>query len=243
MVTARTIAFVFARGNSKGVPGKNLRLLGDVPLVAHSIRAAQASGVVDRIIVSTDDPDIARAAEGYGAHVPWSRPPELATDEAPEWLAWQHAIEYVKSEPGGASFETFVSLPATAPLRTPDDVARAVELFRTNNCDAVITGTLARRNPAFNMVVADEHGFVRLAAASAKPPARRQDAPVMFDVATVAYVADPSYVRSASGLLAGRVRLLEVAPEHAIDIDSELDLLIAELLWSRLPDIGTRSPL
>src|SRR4051812_18304734 len=85
-------AFIFARGGSKGVPGKNIRPLAGRPLIAHAITAARSATCVSRIIVSTDDDAIAEAASAWGAEVPFRRPPELARDDSPEWLAWRHAI-------------------------------------------------------------------------------------------------------------------------------------------------------
>lgn len=238
MASPSVIAFVFARGGSKGLSRKNLRVLGGHPLVAHSIRAAQASGIVERVMVSTEDAEIAEVAEEYGADVPWLRPPELASDAAPELLAWQHALAHLDTR--GVDFDVFLSLPPTAPLRTPTHVVEAVQLFERKPCDLVITGSPARRNPTFNMVVIDSHGFVEVAMPNVESPTRRQGAPPMYDMSTVAYVADPDYLRKAKRLLSGRVRLLEVAPEHAIDIDTELDLEIAEALWQRMPSVGTR---
>src|SRR5690606_14672723 len=87
----RTIAFVFARGGSKGVPRKNVRPLDGRPLIAHSIEVGLATPGVETVIVSTDDAEIAAVARAYGAEVPFLRPAELAQDSSPEWLAWRHA--------------------------------------------------------------------------------------------------------------------------------------------------------
>src|SRR5687767_5970077 len=86
------VGFIFARGGSKGIPRKNIRLLGGKPLIAYSIEAARASRFIERVIVSTDDPEIAKVAQQYGAEIPFIRPAELAQDNSPEWLAWQHAV-------------------------------------------------------------------------------------------------------------------------------------------------------
>ena len=88
----KTIAFIFARGGSKGLPGKNIRLLGGKPLIAWSIEHARAVQRIDRIIVSTDSQEIANVAKEYGAEVPFIRPEQIAGDTSPEWLAWRHAL-------------------------------------------------------------------------------------------------------------------------------------------------------
>ena len=109
--------FIFARGGSKGVPRKNVRSLCGKPLIAHAIDAALGSRFIQRVVVSTDDPEIADVARRYGADVPFLRPAELATDTAAEWLCWRHAIQFVNAEAGRLPLDLFVSVPATAPLR------------------------------------------------------------------------------------------------------------------------------
>ena len=116
-----TFAFVFARGGSKGLPGKNIRLLGGVTLLGHSIRIARQVRSVAQVWVSTDSPAIAEVAVAEGAHV-IERPEHLASDAAPEWLAWQHAVEHLRQR--GESFVVFLSLPATSPLRAAEAVER-----------------------------------------------------------------------------------------------------------------------
>ncbi|HBO7038839.1 TPA: acylneuraminate cytidylyltransferase family protein, partial [Pseudomonas aeruginosa] len=105
-------SFIFARGNSKGLPGKNIKILGTKPLLAHSIDVARSVREISKIFVSTDCKAIADVAQQYGAEVIW-RPEELATDNSPEWLAWQHAIKTLRDR--GDQFDLFVSLPATSP--------------------------------------------------------------------------------------------------------------------------------
>lgn len=232
------VAFVFARGGSKGLPGKNVCLVGGVPLVGHAITAARASQLVDRVVVSTDDPGIAAVAREYGAEVPWVRPADLASDQAPEWLAWQHALGACAD--AGIRVDLFVSVPATAPLRLPSDIDACIERFRAGGCDAVVTVCAAQRNPYFNMVLLDEGGTVRPVLEPGREVARRQDAPAVFDLTTVAYVADPSFVRRSSGLFEGQVAAVVVPRERALDIDDELDLELAELLFAR---VGRASPM
>ena len=114
-------AIITARGGSKGLPGKNVRPLAGRPLIAWSIVKARAISRIGRIIVSTDSPEIANAAREAGAEVPFMRPAELARDDSPEWLAWRHALEYLRTSTGRYP-GTLVVTPATAPLRRPEDV-------------------------------------------------------------------------------------------------------------------------
>lgn len=227
-----TFAFVFARGGSKGLPRKNLMEIAGLPLVAHSIQLASKLATIDAIFVSTDNGEIASVAREYGARV-IDRPAALATDTAPEWLAWRHAVDWVEEELG--AFERFVSLPPTAPLRAPEDIEHCLSAL-TPDTDLVLTVSTARRNPWLNMVVADETWQVRLANAGADV-SRRQDAPKVFDVATVAYVTRPTFIRHASSIWSGVVRAVEVPVARAVDIDDAFDFNIARFILEQAPQL------
>ncbi|MDO8877151.1 MAG: acylneuraminate cytidylyltransferase family protein [Pseudolabrys sp.] len=218
------VAFIFARGGSKGLPRKNLRLLAGKPLIVHAIEIGRALARVSKVIVSTDDAEIAAVAERAGALVPFMRPAELASDAAPEWLAWQHAIRQTRAL--GDAVDVFVSLPPTSPLRTPADVDCAIDLKLRSDADIVITVREAERNPYFNMVRAGADGALSLAIEGQYH--RRQDAPPIYDITTVAYVANADFILSAKRIFDGKVRAVEVPRERAIDIDTEYDMRIAE---------------
>ena len=225
----RAIAFIFARGGSKGLPGKNIRSLGRKPLIAWSIEHAQAVKRIERIIVSTDSEEIARVAHDFGAEVPFIRPAELATDDSPEWLAWRHALNYVR-ETTGQLPEVMVSVPTTAPLRLALDIENCLDQYEKADADMVITVTDAHRSPYFNMVKANSDGTVGLVNPPQSTLIRRQDAPLVYDMATVCYVANPDFVLTHNATFEGRVRAVHVPVERAIDIDTLLDFQIAESL-------------
>lgn len=227
------IAFIFARGGSKGVPRKNVRLLAGKPLIVHSIELAKRCPSVSAVIVSTEDPEIADVASRYGATVPFIRPPELATDRAAEWLAWQHAVKYMIDAGQMRDDDLFVSLSATSPLRAVEDVEAAVKKFRSVDADAVIGVTAAHRNPYFNMVRRLPDGRVRIFAGDAAQVTRRQDAEPVFDITTVVYVVSPSFILTSSSLYSGRIYSVEIPVERALDIDTSLDWDIAEFLLTR----------
>ncbi len=222
-----TWGFIFARGGSKGVPQKNIRLLGGKPLIAHAIEAGFKSGVLDRIIVSTDDQAIAAVALEYGAEVPFIRPPELAQDISPEWSAWQHAISQV------GVCDVFVSLPATAPLRFSEDIVLCVQTFLEGDCDAVITCKEASNHPSFNMIRIDEQGGAYLLMPLSEVVGRRQDASQVYDMTTVAYVLRPEFIMNHNSFFEGKVRAVVVPEERALDIDTMLDFEFAEFLIAR----------
>ncbi len=223
------IAFIFARGGSKGLPGKNIRLLGDRPLLAHGIRLAQTMPQIERIFVSTDDAAIASIACEHGAEI-IIRPPELASDNAPEWLAWRHAIQHVRNFLG-IPFDVFVSLPPTSPLRNQQDVQACLEALG-DETDVVITVTPSARSPYFNMVSEGADGYSRVILGDTRFK-RRQDAPVVYDITTVAYVTRPDFVLANHALFDGRVKQVVIPKERAIDIDDEFDFRYAEALMNR----------
>ena len=225
----KAIAFIFARGGSKGLPGKNIRHLGGKPLIAWSIELALAVNRIDRVIVSTDSEEIAAVAREYGAEVPFIRPAEMARDNSPEWLAWRHALNYFR-ESTGALPEVMVSVPATAPLRHALDIENCLDEYEKGDAEMVITVTEAHRSPYFNMVKANLDGTVGLVNPSQSTIARRQDAPVVYDMATVCYVANPEFVMTHNATFEGRVKAVLVPVERAIDIDTLLDFQIAECL-------------
>lgn len=226
-----TIAFIFARGGSKGLPGKNTRLLGGKPLIAWAIEHAQAVPRIKRVIVSTDSQEIADVARAYGAEVPFMRPAELARDDSPEWLAWRHALNFVR-ETADALPDVMLSVPATAPLRQPIDIENCLDSFAQGGADMVITVTDAHRSPYFNMVKTNIDGTVGLVIPPFGAIARRQDAPIVYDIATVAYVVKPEFVMTHQAAFEGRVRAVHVPPERSIDIDTLLDFRIAECLFA-----------
>ena len=220
-----TFAFVFARGGSKGLPKKNILRIGGIPMIAHSIQLAHNSCDVNRTFVSTDCEEIASIAQLYGAEV-IHRPPQLATDTASEWLAWQHAVNFVLKK--GFSFDRFLSLPATAPMRNSDDVRRCLDALQ-EGVDMVITMTPSHRSPWFNMVTQNESKRVELLVGNGLVK-RRQDAEACYDMTTVAYVSRPEFILQSSGIWDGDVVGVEVPRKRSIDIDDDLDFAIARFL-------------
>jgi CMP-N-acetylneuraminic acid synthetase len=227
----KAVAFIFARGGSKGLPGKNIRLLGGKPLIAWSIEHAFAVKRIERVIISTDSEEIAAVAREYGAEVPFIRPAELAGDDSPEWLAWRHALNYLRDSTGVFP-EVMVSVPTTAPLRLPIDIENCLNEYEKGDVEMVITVTDAHRSPFFNMVKTNADGTVGLVNPPQSTIARRQDAPVVYDMATVCYVVNPEFVMTHNSTFEGRVKAIHIPTERAVDIDTLLDFQIAECLLS-----------
>jgi len=223
------VAFIFARGGSKGLPGKNIKMFAGKPLIAWAIEHAQAVQSIRRVIVSTDSEEIAAVAAQYGAEIPFMRPSYLAKDDSSEWLSWRHALEFIRKDEGSFP-DAMVSVPVTAPLRQPEDIHRCLERFSAGDADVVITVTEADRSPYFNMVRENSDGSVDLVISPKLAIARRQDVPVVYDITTVAYVVNPEFVFSSDAIFKGRVHAVHIPKERAIDIDTLLDFRIAEYL-------------
>jgi CMP-N-acetylneuraminic acid synthetase len=233
----KVIAFIFARGGSKGLPDKNIMLLQGKPLIAWSIEQALETYGIERVIVSTDSKKIAEIAIEFGAEVPFMRPHELAMDDSPEWLAWRHALNYVK-ENEGVLPDCMVSVPTTSPLRLPLDIENCLKEYNKGKADVVVTICEAHRNPYFNMVRVDKDGAAELVNKPEIKISRRQDAEEIYDLTTVAYVVRPGFVFQHSSIFEGSVSTVEVPRERAIDIDNKIDFEIADfLMGQRLQNI------
>ena len=225
-------ACIFARGGSKGLPGKNIRDFAGKPLIAWAIEQALALEGVDEVIVSTDSAEIAEIARKYGASVPFIRPSELAKDDSPEWMSWRHMLNYILERDGKLP-EAILSVPTTAPLRLVEDIQRCLDAFEIGVTDAIVTVTDAHRSPYFNMVKLDSLGYAEVVIVNDQDISRRQDSPSVFDMTTAAYVVDAKFVMEHSGIFEGRVKVVRLPIDRAVDIDTLLDFEIAEFIHLR----------
>ena len=222
---------VFARGGSKGIPHKNLAAVGGKTLLRRSIEQGLATGF-SSVFVSTDSHEIAEEARRAGGSVPFLRPSELASDESPEWLSWQHFSSFLSEEYPGR-FTHLLVLPTTAPLRAQEDLDGVLSLITSGAWDVVVTMTPAHRHPRFNMVRQDQEARVSLYDASSSAVSRRQDLETVYDLTTVAYGAAIDFVVGATNMWEGRTAGVVVPHERAIDIDTPFDLEFAEFLLGR----------
>ena len=206
-----------------------MQLLGGKPLIGHSIEQAFGNDYIDQTFVSTDNSEIADYAQDFGVEC-ILRPEELSSDTAPEWKAWQHAISYVINKYG--EFDRFISLPATAPLRTQQNIDDALEAL-SSSVDIVITASEARRHPNFNLITCDSANMAHLFSPPKTPISRRQDAPPAFDMTTVAYVSRPNFILNNNRIWDGNVAMILVDELSAVDIDTPLDLQYARFLYAQ----------
>ena len=221
--------FIFARGGSKGLPKKNIKIFHGSPLISHSISLAKRASFIDRVFVSTDCEEIAQVASTHSVDV-IKRPKSLATDSSSELLSWKHAIEYVNNNYG--TFNYFVSLPATSPLRSESDVEACLNKLRSDKSDICITITESSHNPRFNMVSMKDDQKVQLIVDN-NAITRRQDAPKAFNITTVAYAALPEYILNTSNHMNGDISAVTVPKNRAVDIDDIDDFQFAEFLFQK----------
>lgn len=220
---------ICARGGSKGVKNKNVRNIAGQPLLAWTIQQARDSGLFARIAVDSDSDEILELAKRFGADYAIKRPDEMATDTAAKLPAIQHAAQEA-ARLSGLVFDTTVDLDATSPLRLPADIIGAVQLLESSACTNVITAAPARRSPYFNLVELDEQGIVQRSKTLLKPVVRRQDAPKCFDMNASIYVWRWDALFRDDAIFNEQTRLFEMPEDRSIDIDSDLDWKIVEML-------------
>lgn len=216
-----------ARGGSKGIPGKNIKLLAGRPLISYSIEVArQVADDPADICVSTDDPAIASVAEAEGINVPFLRPAELATDTCGTYEVLLHALDFYKTN--GKAYDTIVLLQPTSPLRTADDVRGAMELYAPD-IDMVVSVKEAATNPYYNAYEVDDNGFLHISKGDGHYT-RRQDAPPVWEYNGAIYVINVASLRRQRLSEFSRRRCYVMDRARSIDLDTPLDWLIAETL-------------
>jgi CMP-N-acetylneuraminic acid synthetase len=226
------LAVIPARGGSKGIPGKNLRPLGGRPLLAYSCDAARFSRHVTRTVVSTDDASIANAARSLGVQVPFLRPSRLATDDTPMLDVLQHVVVTLRRSEG-YSADVLVLLQPTSPLRTASHVDTVITQLLESGADSVVTVMEVPHlfNPT--TVLRIENGRLVPFGESGPTPTRRQDKPQAFARNGPAVLAVRTSVLESGSLYGGHSRAVVMNAEESVDIDTPLDLELAEWLLAR----------
>ena len=222
------LGHIGVRQGSKGVPGKNFRLICGKPLIDWSLDQLLADPAVGAVVVSTDSPEILAHAVARGCLDIGLRPAHLATDTAGKWGVWQQALAV--SEALCGPVEAFLDLDATAPLRLPQDITNAQALFATARPDMVMSCCEARKNPYFNLVEPDASGALQVSKPLPGGVVARQQAPVVYEHAASTYVVDPGYLKRSTRLFEGRVIAYLMPPERCIDIDTAFDFKLVEFL-------------
>jgi CMP-N,N'-diacetyllegionaminic acid synthase len=220
---------ICARGGSKGVKNKNIKLLNGIPLIAYTILQAKESGLFEYIVISTDSDEIASVAMEYGAEVFFKRSTEMASDTAGKLEVIRDA--FIRSEKYyKKSFDFLIDLDATAPLRYVSDITNAFEQFMRDRNDNLITAMPSRRSPYFNLVEMGKDGKVCLSKQLDSSIKRRQDAPQSYDMNASIYIWSRRTILDESSIFLPKTGLYVMPEERSIDIDSELDFEFVEFL-------------
>ena len=229
----RVLGLVPARGGSKGVVRKNARPIAGKPLLAWTAAAALAATSLDRVILSTDDPEIADIGRAAGLEVPFLRPPELADDTAPMIDVILHALGWADADagPDEGPYDALCLLQPTNPMRTAADIDAALDLLGSSGADTVFT-TLelpTEHHPDWAFVPGAD-GDLRLATGGTQPVSRRQDlSPAVHREGSV-YVVRTAVLRERGSLYGDRVRGLPIDPARSANIDTPDDWAAAEAL-------------
>ena len=227
----RRIAVICARQGSKGVPGKNLRLLGGVPMIVHTIRQAIDSQILDALAVSSDSDEILEIAAQYGVSYLIKRPPELATDEASKVPAIRHCVAQVETT--SEQFDYIADLDCTAPFRLSSDIVNAFQQIESAGVSTLISGTPSRKLPYFNIVELSPEGFVRISKSTNPALVRRQDSPRTYDMNASIHIWRRDTLFGSDARFQDDTILFEMPFERSIDIDYEIEFVLNELLMKK----------
>jgi len=231
----RTLGVIPARGGSKGIPRKNIALLGGRPLLAYTAEAALAASQLDRVILSTEDEEIARVGRSLGLEVPFMRPQALAQDDAPTLVVLQHAVREVGRE--GDEYDVIVTLQPTTPFRSAEDIDGALELLERTGADSVVSLVSPGGLHPFKVKSIDGEGWVgepEFARGKAHLP--RQVLPSFWSLEGSLYITRRSVLMEENRILGDKTQAWIVPRERTVNIDSSFDLWLAERMLSDPPN-------
>lgn len=220
----KILAVITARGGSKGVKRKAIRNVGNLPLIAHTINAAAEAEFIDRCIVSTEDDEIAEIARQHGAEIPFMRPAELAADSTPGIEPLIHAVKTLDE-----GYDYVVLLQPTSPFRTGQDIDNAISCCIDKNADTCATICIAERSPYWMYNLTTNHCLKPLFEAESQIE-RRQDLPEAYALNGAVFVARIEFLLQHRTLFNDYTVGCLMPQERSIDIDTELDLQIADFL-------------
>jgi len=224
----KVVCVIPARGGSKGVPRKNIKILGSKPLIAYTIEQALQSKYIDRIVVSTEDREIADISKQYGAEVPFMRPVVLAGDQVATIDVLLHAINWLEEDK--YAFDIIVLLHTTTPLRVVKDIDSCIEMLLGTKADNIFSVTEAHRNPYFNMVEINQNGKVQLSKKGTFTS--RQSAPKVYDMNSSIYVWWKDLLKKETKIFLENSQVYVMPKIRSIDIDDDIDFRIAEVVMA-----------
>lgn len=227
---AKILAIVLARGGSKGIPRKNIFPILGRPLIEYTIKEAKKSNFIDKIIVSTDDIEIAEIVKKYGIKVPFLRPKELAEDTTSSEDAILHAINWLESN--GEDYDIVILLQPTSPLRRKDHIDRAIiEFLNDENANSLISVTNVRQYPHW-MKMKTKNGYLKNFFNENNSNIRRQDIPELLYPNGAIYLADVNCFKNSKSFTSGKVLPFFMEEKDSFDIDDYLDIKIIEMIMN-----------
>lgn len=225
----RVLGVIPARGGSKGIPRKNIRLLGGKPLLAWTIEAAKASRRLTRVVLSTEDEEIAEVGRAWGVEVPFLRPRELAEDDTPTLPVLVHAVKHFGQM--GEEYDAVMILQPTSPFRSVEDIEGSIELLERTGCDSVIAFVDVGEHHPARMKAVDKD--LRVTDPPFGEPVEgmpRQQLPKYYLRAGSIYLTRTHVLLEMKSIRGRDCRAWIVPPERALNIDTEFDLVVAEAL-------------
>jgi CMP-N,N'-diacetyllegionaminic acid synthase len=223
------LVLIPARGGSKGIPRKNIKPLAGKPLIAWTIDAAKQANVVDRIVVTTEDEEIAAVARAFGAEVPFMRPPDLATDETPGIEPVLHALKRLPD------YEWVLLLQPTSPLRTHRDIEAIWQLCQSSAAPSAVSITEVSKHPYW-MYAEDDQGRLRPFISGRPDITRRQDLPAAYALNGALYLAKTEWLLQQGGFIGPETVGYVMPPERSADLDTEQDWRWVEFLIGQKND-------
>jgi CMP-N,N'-diacetyllegionaminic acid synthase len=223
----RVLAIIPARGGSKGVPRKNIRLLRGKPLLQYTAEAALAAERLDRVILTTDDAEIAEVGRQCGLEIPFLRPPELARDDTPTLPVVQHAVRKVEEK--GERYDAICLLQPTNPFRRAEDIDACIDLLEEKQADSVVTvlAVPPEHNPHW-VFFRNADGTLHLSTGEATPIPRRQDLPPAFHREGSVYVVRREVVMDQNSLFGSKIAGHLIDATRSVNIDTPADWERAE---------------
>jgi len=223
----KPICFIGARGGSKGVPRKNIRLLNNKPLIAHTIESALNSQIFSSVVVSTEDKEIAKVAQNYGADIPFMRPKKLADDNVGMDKVILHTIIQLRKL--GYEFDTLVNRDCTVPFIRNIDMQKSVDLLKKTDCDLVCGVYRQHHNPYYNMMESNSSGYLRFSKSIGKQIKSRQKAPVVYQLNGLFVMNVNRFLRHKKFYMS-KTLPYEIPLETGLMIDTEFEFQIAEMI-------------
>lgn len=225
---SKRIGLIPARGGSKGIPHKNIYDLNGKPLIAYSIEAglrAKDAGYLDRVVVSTDDEEIAQISSDFGAEVPFIRPAELAADKSKSVDCMIHAVQFYKER--DIEFDTMVLLQPTSPLRTVEDIINAINIYENEKVESLISCYREESINEYNVYYIDgnmglplrkEHNLGK----------RRQDIPTLYARNGAIFITDVNYMLESKLVISDSPAIYVMPKERSVNIDTMSDMYVAK---------------